>query len=34
VARLKNGAQLNEPDRNTFYAGGEKGYIDYPFLKS
>ena len=34
VARLKNGAQLNEPDRNTFYTGGEKGYIDYPFLKS
>lgn len=26
-------AALNEADPNTFYAGGEKGYIDYPALK-
>ena len=30
--RFKNGAPLNEPDRSTFYAGEEKGYIDYPSL--
>ena len=22
---------LNQPDRNTFFGGGEKGYTDYPF---
>lgn len=32
VKRLKVNAQLNEPDRNTMYAGGAEGYIDYPFL--
>ncbi len=31
VERLKNGLPLNEPDRKTFYGGGEKGYTDYPF---
>lgn len=30
VARLKTGAPLAEPDKETFYHGGPKGYIDYP----
>lgn len=30
--RLKRGAPLNEPDHDTFYGGGAKGYVDYPFL--
>lgn len=30
--RFEKNALLNQPDRNTFYGGGEKGYIDYPFL--
>lgn len=25
--------ELNTPDPSTFYAGGEKGYTDYPFLR-
>ncbi|MBH8572011.1 alkene reductase [Nostocaceae cyanobacterium CENA369] len=29
--RLAVNAPLNEPDQTTFYGGGEKGYIDYPF---
>ena len=32
VERLKKGAPLNEWDKNTFYGGGAKGYIDYPTL--
>ena len=28
--RFAEGAALNPPDRDTFYQGGEKGYIDYP----
>ena len=28
--RFAEGAPLNTPDRDTFYAGGERGYIDYP----
>ncbi|EAU42764.1 NADH:flavin oxidoreductase/NADH oxidase [Fulvimarina pelagi HTCC2506] len=32
VERLKLDAPLNEPDKDTFYGGDEKGYIDYPFL--
>jgi N-ethylmaleimide reductase len=32
VERLRIGAPLNEPDRTTFYGGGEKGYTDYPTL--
>jgi 2,4-dienoyl-CoA reductase-like NADH-dependent reductase (Old Yellow Enzyme family) len=32
VARLKADAPFNEADRNTFYAGGAKGYVDYPTL--
>lgn len=30
--RFKINADLNEPDTNTFYTQGEKGYIDYPSL--
>jgi len=30
--RLREGAELNEPDEDTFYAGGEQGYTDYPTL--
>jgi N-ethylmaleimide reductase len=30
--RLREGAELNEPDEDTFYQGGEKGYTDYPTL--
>lgn len=32
--RFRRGAMLNEPDRGTFYSGGEKGYTDYPSLQS
>ncbi len=32
VARLRAGAPLAEPDPATFYAGEEKGYIDYPTM--
>jgi N-ethylmaleimide reductase len=32
-ARYRENAPLNLPDRATFYAGEEKGYIDYPALK-
>jgi N-ethylmaleimide reductase len=32
VSRLKADAPFNEADRNTFYAGGAKGYVDYPTL--
>jgi 2,4-dienoyl-CoA reductase-like NADH-dependent reductase (Old Yellow Enzyme family) len=28
-ARIKSAAQLNEPDPDTFYVGGAKGYVDY-----
>jgi len=31
VERLKNGFPLTEPDKSTFYHGGENGYVDYPF---
>lgn len=34
VERFKQHAPLNEPDPNTFYAGGAEGYTDYPFLQS
>jgi N-ethylmaleimide reductase len=30
--RFRRSAALNPPDRPTFYAGGEKGYTDYPAL--
>ncbi|MCS4511578.1 alkene reductase [Xylophilus ampelinus] len=32
VRRLRENAPLNTPDKNTFYGGGEHGYIDYPAL--
>ncbi|QEG24954.1 alkene reductase [Mariniblastus fucicola] len=31
--RFASGAELNEPDQNTFYGGGAEGYVDYPSLK-
>jgi len=30
--RLELGSELNSYDRQSFYGGGEKGYIDYPAL--
>jgi N-ethylmaleimide reductase len=33
VERFRRKALLNQPDQDTFYAPGPKGYIDYPFLK-
>ena len=30
--RFKKNAPLNTPDITTFYAGEERGYIDYPAL--
>lgn len=33
VERLKQSADLNEPDPNTFYTPGPKGYTDYPTLQ-
>lgn len=32
VERFANNAELNEPDRSTYYFNAEKGYTDYPFL--
>jgi len=32
LERLQKNAPLNVGDRNTFYAGGAKGYVDYPTL--
>ena len=32
VERFAKGADLNPWDKETFYYGGAKGYIDYPFL--
>jgi N-ethylmaleimide reductase len=32
-ARLRTGAELNEPDLSTFYGGGAAGYTDYPALE-
>ncbi len=34
VQRLQTGAELNEPDASTFYAGGAKGYTDYPTVQA
>jgi N-ethylmaleimide reductase len=31
VYRFQHDLELNMPDRDTFYGGGEKGYTDYPF---
>jgi N-ethylmaleimide reductase len=33
-ARLAAGGPFNNPDRDTFYGGDEKGYTDYPVLGS
>jgi len=33
VTRLQSGAPLNEPDAQTFFGGGDHGYIDYPTLE-
>lgn len=30
--RLRTGAELNEPNPDTFYGGGAEGYTDYPTL--
>ncbi|MBO0949691.1 alkene reductase [Fibrella forsythiae] len=32
VERMQTGAELAQPDYDTFYSPGEKGYIDYPAL--
>ncbi len=32
--RWQTGAELNEPDPDTFYGGGAEGYTDYPRLAS
>ncbi len=32
VERIRKGAPFAEPDKATFYGGGEKGYTDYPVL--
>ena len=32
AARWETGAELNEPDPDTFYGGGAEGYTDYPAL--
>ena len=32
VERFRHGADLNTPDRATFYGGGAHGYTDYPTL--
>ncbi|MGM0879113.1 MAG: alkene reductase [Bacillota bacterium] len=32
VERIKTKSSLTEPDRNTMYAGGAAGYIDYPSM--
>ena len=29
-ARWRTGAELNEPNPDTFYGGGAEGYTDYP----
>jgi len=31
--RFRRGAELNEPNRSTFYSPGENGYTDYPRLE-
>ncbi|KRB93801.1 alkene reductase [Noviherbaspirillum sp. Root189] len=33
VERFRRGAELNAPDKSTFYGGGARGYTDYPTLK-
>ena len=31
--RFRSGAELNTPNRHTFYGGSEVGYTDYPSLQ-
>jgi N-ethylmaleimide reductase len=31
--RIRDGAAWNDPDPDTFYGGGLKGYLDYPVLE-
>ena len=31
--RIRAHAELNEADRNSYYAGGAEGYTDYPFME-
>lgn len=33
VERLRTGAELNRPDRATYYGGDHRGYTDYPPLR-
>jgi N-ethylmaleimide reductase len=33
VARVRQGALLNIPDRSTFYGGAARGYTDYPTMQ-
>merc|ERR1712232_1488114 len=32
-ARIEKGASLNDPRSELFYANGEEGYTDYPYMK-
>jgi N-ethylmaleimide reductase len=32
--RIRTGAPLNEPNAETFYTPGERGYVDYPSLET
>ncbi|MEO0338936.1 MAG: alkene reductase [Bacteroidota bacterium] len=34
VTRLESGAELNQPNMDTFYTPGAEGYTDYPVLES
>ena len=34
VDRIRAGADWNEPDPETFYGGGEEGYVDYPAMEA
>jgi N-ethylmaleimide reductase len=34
LERFRIGGPLNKPDMATFYAGEEKGYVDYPVLRT
>ncbi|MDX1493982.1 MAG: hypothetical protein R3253_07995, partial [Longimicrobiales bacterium] len=33
LERFREGAELNEPDPETFYSPGAEGYTDYPTLE-
>ncbi|MGB0784022.1 MAG: alkene reductase [Marinomonas sp.] len=34
VERVKQGAELNQPNSDTFYTSGAEGYTDYPFMSA